>query len=83
MEDTVERHSGRAPILIFGELPRDALLAAAEVGEWLEIVRRQVQRLGILRIDLGRKAPRYQVKDFLEWLETRRREGGLRRPSLG
>jgi len=30
-------------------------------------------------IDLGRKTPRYQVKDVLAWLETRRRDGGRRR----
>jgi len=74
----VERHSGRVSIATFGELPRDGLLTAAEVGDWLKIARRQVQRLGIPWIDLGRKTPRYQVKDVLTWLETRRREGGPR-----
>jgi hypothetical protein len=75
MEDIVERQSGRVPIAPFGELPRDALLTAGEVGEWLKIAPRQVQRLGMPWIDLGRKTPRYQVKDVLAWLETRRREG--------
>jgi hypothetical protein len=48
-----------------GKLPRDSLLTAVEVGEWLKIARRQVQRLGIPWIDLGRKTARYQVKDVL------------------
>ena len=74
----MERHSGHVSIATFGELPRDGLLTAAEVGDWLKIARRQVQRLGIPWIDLGRKTPRYQVKDVLTWLETRRREGGPR-----
>ena len=74
----MERHSGRVSIATFGELPRNALLTAVEVGEWLKIARRQVQRLGIPRIDLGRKTPRYQVTDVLAWLETRRRDGGPR-----
>jgi hypothetical protein len=74
MEQAVERHWGRPSIGAFAERP-DALLTAEEVGDWLKIARCQVQRLGIPRIDLGRKTPRYQVKDVLEWLETRRREG--------
>jgi hypothetical protein len=61
LEDTMEGHSGREPIARLGELPRDALLTAAEVGEWLKVAPRQVQRLGIPRIDLGRKTPRYRV----------------------
>src|SRR5437899_1093544 len=82
-EDTVERRSGSVPTATFGELPRDALLTAAEVAKWLEIAPRQVQRLGMPWIDLGRKTPRYQVKDVLAWLETRRREGGRRGASAG
>jgi hypothetical protein len=50
---------------------------AAEVAEWLKIARRQVRRLGIPWIDLGRKTPRYQVKDVLAWLETRRPSGWI------
>src|SRR5713226_1539176 len=82
-EDIVERQSGGVPIATFGALPRDALLTAAEVGAWLKITSRQVQRLGMPWIDLGRKTPRYQVKDVLAWLETRRHEGGRRGASLG
>jgi len=72
----VERQLGRVPTTRFEELPQDALLTPDEVGEWLKIARRQVQRLEIPRIDLGRKRSRYQVKDVLAWLETRRRSGG-------
>jgi len=57
------------------------LLTADEIGDWLQVARRQVQRLGIPCIDLGRKTPRYKVKDVLAWLETRRRDTGRRRPS--
>jgi len=68
----VERHLGRVRTAAFGDLARDALLTADEVAEWLTVARRQVQRLGIPWIDLGRKTPRYQVQDILAWLETRR-----------
>lgn len=71
----MERQSARLPTTAVGELQREALLTADEVGEWLKVARRQVQRLGIPRIDLGKKTPRYQVKDVLAWLETRRRDG--------
>ena len=77
----MERHLGRVTTADFGELPRDALLTADEVAEWLKVGRRQVQRLGIPWIDLGRKTPRYQVRDILKWLETRRRNSGWRRAS--
>jgi len=59
----------------FWDLPPDALLTASDVGKWLKVSSRQVQRLGVPWIDLGRKSRRYQVKDILAWLETRRREG--------
>ena len=77
----MERHLGRVTTAAFGELPPNALLTADEVAEWLKVARRQVQRLGIPWIDLGRKTPRYQVKDILTWLETRRRDGIWRRAS--
>ncbi len=79
----MERQSGRMPSATFGELPPDALLTADQVGEWLKVARRQVQRLEIPWIDRGRKTPRYRVKDIVAWLETRRRDGGKRRASPG
>jgi len=72
----VEPSSGRLPRVTFGELPPNTLLKPDEVADWLKVKRRQVQRLGIPCIDLGRKTPRYQVKDVLAWLETRRRRSG-------
>jgi len=80
-EATVEHHSGRPATAAFGEPPRDAVLTAAEVADWLRIARRQVQRLGIPWIDRGRKTPWYQVKDVQAWLEARRRAVGSRRAS--
>ena len=77
----MERHLERVSPPRFGDLPQDALLTAAEVADWLKVGRRQVQRLAIPWLDLGRKTPRYQVKDVLGWLETRRRDGGRRRVS--
>ncbi len=68
------RHLGQVTTAAFEDLPRDALVTADEVAEWLKVARRQVQRLGIPWIDLGRKTSRYQVQDILTWLETRRRE---------
>src|SRR5438034_7890698 len=53
-EGTMERHLGRLTTAAYGELPRDALLTADEVAKWLKVARRQVQRLGIPWIDLGR-----------------------------
>jgi len=75
----MERQSGRMPTATFGELPPDALLTTDEVSEWLKVARRQVQRLEIPWIDLGRKTPRCRVKDIVAWLETRRGDGGRRR----
>src|SRR6266550_8224525 len=72
----MERSLGRMPRAAFGDMPPDTLLTADEVAAWLKVARRQVQRLGIRWIDLGRKTPRYQVKDVRAWLETRRRDGG-------
>lgn len=60
----------------FWDLPPEALLTAADVGHWLKVSPRQVQRLGVPWIDLGRKTRRFQVKDVRAWLETRRRDGG-------
>lgn len=79
-EGTLEHSSGRVPRLSFGDLPPNTLLTADEVAAWLQVARRHVQRLEIPWIDLGRKTPRYRVKDVVAWLETRRREGGQRRP---
>ena len=80
-EETVERHSAHVPHGKLLDLPQDVLLTADQVANWLQVARRQVLRLGIPCIDLGWKTPRYQVKDVLAWLETRRRDTGWRRAS--
>ncbi len=70
------RHrDGKTAESTFWDLPPEALLTAADLGNWLKVSPRQVQRLGVPWIDLGRKSRRYQVRDILTWLETRRREG--------
>ncbi len=74
----MERSLGRVLRPAFGDMPPDTVLTADEVADWVKVAQRQVQRLGIPWIDLGRKTPRYQVKDVLAWLETRRRDGGRR-----
>jgi len=53
----------------------DAVLTAREVAAWLKITPRQVQRLGVPCIDLGRKTKRYLAKDVSEYLEKRRLDG--------
>lgn len=54
----------------------DAILTRAEVAAWLKIKPRQVERLGVPCIDLGRKTKRYVAKDVEAWLETYRRRPG-------
>lgn len=55
-----------------GRLIRDTVLTGQEVADWLQIKRRQVQRLGIPSLDLGRKTRRYLARDVQAWLEERR-----------
>jgi hypothetical protein len=50
----------------------DAILTRSEVSAWLKIKPRQVERLGIPCLDLGRKTKRYLGKDVLAWLEAQR-----------
>jgi hypothetical protein len=56
----------------------DAILTAQDVAAWLKIKPRQVERLGVPCIDLGRKTKRYMVGDVLAWLEKQRRGNGGR-----
>jgi hypothetical protein len=63
------------PGLAFAPAP-DAILTAQEVAAWLKITPRQVQRLGVPCIDLGRKTKRYLAKDVSEYLEARRQLDG-------
>ena len=50
----------------------DAILTRAEVADWLKVRPRQVERLGVPCLDLGRKTKRYVLKDVLAWLEATR-----------
>jgi len=60
-------------------LTPDTILTAAEVAAWLKIKPRQVQRLGIPCVDLGRKTKRYVAHDVLGWLDLQRGGGASRR----
>ena len=52
----------------------DAILTRDEVAAWLKVRPRQVERLGVPCLDLGRKTKRYLGRDVLEWLDAHRRE---------
>lgn len=50
----------------------DGILTRAEVAVWLKVRPRQVERLGVPCLDLGRKTKRYLRGDVLAWLERQR-----------
>jgi hypothetical protein len=50
-----------------------AVLTRDQVAEWLQIRPRQVERLGVPCVDLGRKTKRYLAEDVRAWLEAQRR----------
>ncbi len=50
----------------------DAVLTRADVAAWLKLRPRQVERLGVPCLDLGRKTKRYLRRDVLAWLEQQR-----------
>ncbi len=50
----------------------DAILTRAEVAAWLKIKPRQVKRLRVPCLDLGRKTKRYLGRDVLSWLDAQR-----------
>ena len=56
----------------------DAILTREEVAAWLKVRPRQVERLRVPCIDLGRKTKRYLRKDVLAWLEVKRGQAGTR-----
>lgn len=49
------------------------VLTRAEVATWLKLKPRQVERLGVPCISLGRKTVRYLRADVLAWLQQQRR----------
>ncbi len=48
----------------------EAILTRAEVAAWLKIEPRQVDRLGVPVLNLGRKTKRYLRSDVLAWLRS-------------
>jgi len=54
----------------------NGILTRDEVARWLKVRPRQVERLGVPCLDLGRKTKRYIVKDVLGWLHAKRLESG-------
>jgi hypothetical protein len=50
----------------------DAILTRDEVAAWLKVRPRQVERLRIPHIDLGRKTKRYLRTEVLAWLHAKR-----------
>lgn len=50
----------------------NAILTRDEVAGWLKVKPRQVDRLGVPCIDLGRKTKRFIAKDVLAWLQAKR-----------
>ena len=44
-----------------------------QVAEWLQVRPRQLKRLGVPCVDLGRKTKRYLAEDVRAWLEAQRR----------
>ena len=51
----------------------DDILTRDEVASWLKVRPRQVERLGVPVLDLGRKTKRYLARDVLTWLISLRR----------
>ena len=49
-----------------------AVMTQKQVAEWLQVRPRQIERLGIPRLNLGHKTKRYMKHDVLAWLETQR-----------
>ena len=72
---TLGPRSRAVPVTVGLPPAPDAILTAADVAAWLKITPRQVQRLGVPCIDLGRKTKRYLAKDVSEYLEKRRLDG--------
>ena len=60
----------RGAVTVAPEPP--VMLTRDEVAAWLKVKPRQVERLGVPCIDLGRKTKRYLPKDVLAWLDAKR-----------
>jgi hypothetical protein len=71
-------HSGKlAPMAAGGardvpELGANAVMTREQVAVWLQVRPRQVERLGVPCLDLGRKTKRYLAREVLAWIQERR-----------
>ena len=59
------------------------ILTRDEVAAWLKVEPRQVERLDVPCLRLGRKTLRYLRADVLTWLEAQRATTGLRVRRVG
>jgi hypothetical protein len=50
----------------------DSILTRDEVAAWLKLKPRQVERLGVPFLNLGRKTKRYLARDVQAWLNSMR-----------
>jgi hypothetical protein len=75
--DSQRNNVQRIAALMASSLP--AVLTRDEVAEFLQVQPRQIDRLGVPSIDLGKKTKRYLARDVLEWLEERRTGPSRRR----
>ena len=57
------------------DLAPETILTRGEVADWLKVKPRQVERMGVPCLDLGRKTKRYMVADVRAWLEEQRVAG--------
>ena len=53
--------------------PDVTIMTRQEVAAWLKVKPRQVERLGVPCMALGRKTVRYVRADVLAWLEAQRK----------
>lgn len=53
----------------------DGILTREQVASWLQVRPRQVERLGVPCLQLGRKTVRYFRSDVLAWLRDQRGNG--------
>jgi hypothetical protein len=56
-----------------GPLAPEGLYTRQEVAAWLKVRPRQLTRMGVPCLDLGRKTKRYLGGDVLAWLEHMQR----------
>jgi hypothetical protein len=53
--------------------PDHTIMTRDEVAAWLKVRPRQVERMGIPCIPLGRKTVRYVKEDIVAWLDQQRK----------